>query len=219
MSINKSIADIKTDALRYEDGTTLVGQENTPGLSAYDMQMSVENLGRNVLIPKVNEMVAELNNTYSKAETDAAISEKVIELGAGDMAKGQYDPSGAVLAAGGIPAYTAAVSIEKAAAYRKPLEYVTVTLPASGWSKSAPYTQTVSVSGMTADWVPGVPALNPNGKYSDGNISIDDVICRLEYMSHITMITSSAGALTFTCADTKPGGTIYLRVPGMVERS
>lgn len=110
MSTTKQISGIKAEELRYEDGTTLVGQDNTPGLSAHEMQMSVENLGRNVLIPKVNEIINELNETYSKDETDKAINNKVTELGAGDMAKSQYDPAGDVLSAGGIAAYTAAAS-------------------------------------------------------------------------------------------------------------
>ena len=37
-------------------------------------------------------MTARRRGAYSKAETDAAISAKVVELGAGDMAKSIYDP-------------------------------------------------------------------------------------------------------------------------------
>ena len=37
-------------------------------------------------------MTAAQAGAYSKAETDAAISAKVVELGAGDMAKSIYDP-------------------------------------------------------------------------------------------------------------------------------
>ena len=214
MAVQEQINEIVVEELRYEDGTTVVGQESTPGLTAREMQLSVESLGRNVIIPALNRVIRILNGSYTKDETDAAIQEKMVEIGAGDMAKGQYDPSGAVLAAGGMPGYTAAVSSEKAAAYRKPLEAVTVVLPASGWSESAPYTQTVSVAGMTADWVPGVPVLSLSS-----SVKVTTLLAATEALGCIKMITSAAGKLTFTAPEDKPGAALTLRVPGMVERS
>ena len=94
------------------------------------------------------------------------------------------------------------------------LKYVLVSLPASGWSGSAPYTQTVSVSGMTADWVPGVPSL---AFY--GNVDVTELITKTEALGCIKMITSAAGTLTFTAPEDKPSASLTLRVPGMVERS
>lgn len=94
------------------------------------------------------------------------------------------------------------------------LKYVLVSLPASGWSGSAPYTQTVSVSGMTADWVPGVPSL---ALY--GNVDVTELITKTEALGCIKMITSADGTLTFTAPEDKPSASITLRVPGMVERS
>ena len=123
------------------------------------------------------------------------------EEAAGNMAKAQYDPSGAVLAAGGI------------AGYRKPLEAVRVTLPASGWSGSAPYTQTVSVSGMTADWVPGIPTA-----VLGSSVDVSALLTATEALGCIKMITSAAGTLTFTAPVNKPGASLTLRVPGQIER-
>lgn len=94
------------------------------------------------------------------------------------------------------------------------LKYVLVSLPASGWSGSAPYTQTVSVSGMTADWVPGVPSL---AFY--GTVDVTELITKTEALGCIKMITSAAGTLTFTAPEDKPSASLTLRVPGMVERS
>lgn len=94
------------------------------------------------------------------------------------------------------------------------LKYVLVSLPASGWSGSAPYTQTVSVPGMTADWVPGVPSL---ALY--GTVDVTELITKTEALGCIKMITSAAGTLTFTAPEDKPGASLTLRVPGMVERS
>ena len=93
------------------------------------------------------------------------------------------------------------------------LKYVLVSLPASGWSGSAPYTQTVSVSGMTADWVPGVPSL---AFY--GNVDVTELITKTEALGCIKMITSAAGTLTFTAPEDKPSASLALRVPGQIER-
>ena len=94
------------------------------------------------------------------------------------------------------------------------LKYVLVSLPASGWSGSAPYTQTVSVSGVTADWVPGVPSL---ALY--GTVDVTELITKTEALGCIKMITSAAGTLTFTAPEDKPDRSINIRVPGMVGRS
>lgn len=95
----------------------------------------------------------------------------------------------------------------------KNLKYVTVSLPASGWSGSAPYTQTVSVSGMTADWVPGIPTA-----VLGSSVEVSTLLAATEALGCIKMITSAAGTLTFTAPEDKPGVSLTLRVPGMVER-
>ena len=94
------------------------------------------------------------------------------------------------------------------------LKCVLVSLPASGWSGSAPYTQTVSVSGMTADWVPGIPTA-----VLGSSVDVTALLAATEALGCIKMITSAAGTLTFTAPEDKPGESLTLRVPGMVERS
>lgn len=91
---------------------------------------------------------------------------------------------------------------------------VTVALSASGWSDTAPYTQTVAVEGMTEDWVPGVPVLALGGE-----VEVEALLAATEALGCIKMITSAAGKLTFTAPEDKPGAALTLRVPGMVERS
>lgn len=90
---------------------------------------------------------------------------------------------------------------------------VTVSLPASGWSSSAPYTQTVSVSGMTEDWVPGIPTV-----VLGSSVEVTDLLAATEALGCIKMIVSAAGTLTFTAPEEKPDVSLTLRVPGMVER-
>lgn len=94
------------------------------------------------------------------------------------------------------------------------LKYVFVSLPDSGWSGSAPYTQTVSVSGMTADWVPGVPTA-----VLGSSVAVSTLLAATEALGCVKMITSAADTLTFTAPEDKPGVSLTLRVPGMVERS
>ena len=93
------------------------------------------------------------------------------------------------------------------------LKSVTVSLPASGWSGSAPYTQTVSVSGMTTDWVPGIPTA-----VLGSSVEVTDLLAATEALGCIKMITSASGALTFTAPEDKPGVSLTLRVLGQIER-
>ncbi len=93
------------------------------------------------------------------------------------------------------------------------LKYVAVDLPATGWSGSAPYTQTVSVSGMTADWVPGIPTA-----VLGSSVEVSALLAATEALGCIKMITSAAGKLTFTAPEDKPGVSLTLRVPGQIGR-
>ena len=123
-----------------------------------------------------------------------------------------YDPDGAVLAAGGIPEYIAA-QLQPVQTRLSNLAYVLVSLPASGWSGSAPYTQTVSVSGLTADWVPGIPTV-----VLGSSVDVSTLLAATEALGCIKMITSADGTLTFTAPEDKPGVSLTLRVPGQIER-
>ena len=97
------------------------------------------------------------------------------------------------------------------------LKSVTVSLPASGWSGSAPYTQTVSVSGMTADWVPGGALCKPvvNG---DGSLNVAESMAVLEQMSYVKFLETGNGTVKAYCPYVKPTRNIQLRLPGTVEK-
>lgn len=94
MAIQEQISKLEADSASYADKTTVVGQPDVPGLSTMEMQESVEYMPRNLLLPKLNEVVGAVNQCYTKAEADKAIAGKVTEIGAGDMAKAVYDPNG-----------------------------------------------------------------------------------------------------------------------------
>ena len=97
------------------------------------------------------------------------------------------------------------------------LKYVLVSLPASGWSGSAPYTQTMSIPGMTEDWIPGVPSYIPITN-SDGSVNVSATANALENVAYIKILVSGNGTLTAICPEDKPTCGIWLRVPGQIER-
>ena len=145
-------------------------------------------------ITKANNRIAEVKTTADAAAAQA-------EKNKTDLAETNHTLANVQTSLGGL-----AADVDN-------LKYVLVSLPASGWSGSAPYTQTVSVSGMTEDWVPGVPSL---AFY--GNVDVTELITKTEALGCIKMITSADGTLTFTAPEDKPGVSLTLRVPGQIER-
>lgn len=101
-----------------------LGRPDTPGVTAEEMQRILDELPREVIIPKFNTLIDALEDTaaaaslgaaegeaattvqaalddryrkgetYSRAEADAAIDAKVVAIGTGDMAMAVYDPMG-----------------------------------------------------------------------------------------------------------------------------
>lgn len=211
MAIQEQISKLEAGSASYAEKTTVVGQPDVPGLSTREMQESVEYMPRNLLLPKLNEVVGAVNQCYTKAEADKAIAGKVTEIGAGDMAQAVYDPNGE-----GLNFTDLRMAMRNVAVLQTDvgnLKSVTVSLPASGWSGSAPYTQTVSVSGITADWVPGIPTA-----VLGSSVDAATLLAATEALGGIKMITSAAGTLTFTAPEDKPGVSLTLRVPGQIER-
>lgn len=74
---------------------------------------------------------------------------------------------------------------------------VSVTLTAAGWSDTAPYTQTVSVSGMTAERNFLPPFVEPTGTQSTDEANQEALAC-------ISGGETSDGSVTFWCYDEKP---------------
>lgn len=211
MAIQEQISKLEAGSASYAEKTTVVGQPDVPGLSTREMQESVEYMPRNLLLPKLNEVVGAVNQCYTKAETDKAIGDKMTEIGAGDMVKAVYDPNGE-----GLNFTDLRTTMQQAAELQTDvgnLKCAAVSLPVDGWNDTAPYTQTVSVSGMTADWVPGIPTA-----VLGSSVEVTALLEATEALGCIKMITSAAGALTFTAPEDKPGVSLTLRVPGQIER-
>ena len=215
MAIEKQIESIDLSAASYSSKTTVVGQEDIPALGVREMQESVEYMPRNLLLPKLNEVVGAVNQCYTKAEADKAIAGKVTEIGAGDMAQAVYDPNGEGLNFTDLRTAMRQVAVLQTDVGN--LKCVTVNLPASGWSGSAPYTQTMNIPGMTADWIPGVPTYIPITN-SDGSVNVSETANALESVACIKILVSGNGTLTAICPEDKPTYSLWLRVPGMVER-
>lgn len=221
-------------------GKGVVGQPNNPGLSTVEMQKSVEQIPREVIVPAFNRLASQLEarsaaaglgaavppdlpeettatvqgvleavlgkgdghaaradnphavtaaqtGAYTKEETDAAIDAKVVEIGAGDMEKAVYDPTGKkkdIFAAietaqdetleavetAKEEALTAASSAKEDALAAATYTY-TALLQLDAWSGSAEvgYTQTVAVesidggTAVTSDLRLYAPLREPTG--------------------------------------------------------
>lgn len=82
------------------NGKGNIGKADTPGVTISEMQRIMDEIPREVLVPKINAIIDDVNlksvraETYTKTETDTAINNKMIAIGAGDMAKSVYDPDG-----------------------------------------------------------------------------------------------------------------------------
>lgn len=216
MAIQEQISKLEAGSASYAEKTTVVGQPDVPGLSTREMQESVEYMPRNLLLPKLNEVVGAVNQCYTKAEADKAIAGKVTEIGAGDMAQAVYDPNGE-----GLNFTDLRKTMRKAAEMQTDvanLKFVILKLEADRWSSSEPYTQTVSIPGMTEDWIPGVPSFIPYFN-SDGSVHVTNTVIGMEYAAYIKILVSGNGTLTAICPEDKPPWGFWLRVPGMVERS
>lgn len=78
-----------------------------------------------------------------------------------------------------------------------------IEIPVSGWSASAPYTQTVTVNGMLATYNPDADI-----KFTD-NTTIET---EESYYSCVKRITTGANSITLVCPDEKPAGTFHIRL-------
>lgn len=79
-----------------------------------------------------------------------------------------------------------------------------VSVPASGWSASAPYTQQVSVTGMLSTMEPFYDVVHSE---TPATADAEDAAYAL-----ITDLDSADGSVTFTCRNTKPTTDLTIRL-------
>lgn len=90
------------------------------------------------------------------------------------------------------------------------LDHVTeVTLTAAGWSSSAPYTQTVSVAGITENDRPTVSLYLPDG------ITAANVDLKEKAYACVNRAVSIAGKITVYCYKKKPTSDFQIQVKGV----
>ena len=78
-----------------------------------------------------------------------------------------------------------------------------IEIPVSGWSASAPYTQTVTVNGMLATYNPDADI-----KFTD-NTTIET---EESYYSCVKRITTGSNSITLVCPSEKPAGTFHIKL-------
>lgn len=80
----------------------------------------------------------------------------------------------------------------------------TITLTSAGWSSSAPYTQKVSVEGITEEDLP-IPILDTSSATSESNEKV-----MKKQFGWLTYYDTAEGAITFTAKYNKP--TVDLKI-------
>lgn len=78
-----------------------------------------------------------------------------------------------------------------------------IEIPAGGWSSSAPYTQIVTVTGMTATFNPDVDIKFTN------NTTIET---EKAYYNCVDQITTGTNSITLVCSSEKPAGTFHIKM-------
>lgn len=133
----------------------------------------------------------------------------------GDMTKAIYDANGdgivddAEKLGGQLPSYYAKAedvsNLSETVAGKATTENFTATIPTTGWSSSAPYTNTITVSGMLA---------------SDSNFPVSPTYSttattrklQAEAWGKVTMIAAGANSITVTCDEEIPTTAIPIQI-------
>jgi hypothetical protein len=84
-----------------------------------------------------------------------------------------------------------------------------MTLTAAGWSSSAPYTQTVNVSGMVETDRPTVSLYLPDG------ITATDVDLQSKAYDCVNRAVSGDGSITVYCYKKKPAVDFQIQMKGV----
>lgn len=86
---------------------------------------------------------------------------------------------------------------------------VRLPLPASGWGEEAPYTQSVAVSGVTAEDIPVI------GLSIGDGASAADVKAQSKAWSCVDRAVTGDGTVTFFCYGKKPAADFNVMIKGV----
>lgn len=85
----------------------------------------------------------------------------------------------------------------------------TASVPSSGWSSSAPYTQTIEVEGITADDEPTISL------YLAGSSSSENVKSMNKAYGMLDRAVTGDGTITLYCYNKKPATTYTIAIKGV----
>ena len=81
-----------------------------------------------------------------------------------------------------------------------------IEIPVSGWSASAPYTQTVTVNGMLATYTPLADVI------FDDNADDATIEAEESYYNCVKRIIAGDNSITLVCTSEKPAGTFHIHL-------
>lgn len=182
MSLSRIKREIEPDIKNHEDN-----KKNPHGVSK--TQVGLGNV----------DNTSDMDKPVSTAQATAIAEAKSEVMTAADNA--QTTANSAQAAA--VAAQTRAESAESnAKGYADSLHKIfTVAVPASGWSASAPYTQTIAVEGILATDTPHW-----------GVVYSDAALAEKEAFSVVDELDTAAGSVTFTCFEEKPGVDLTIQM-------
>lgn len=152
--------------------------------------------------PAALEKKADKETVYTKEETQAAISERVKQIGSADMTKNEYDKDGdgkvdisndSEKLGGQPPRFYC----------QRPFE-LTVTLPATDWQGQGPYTLTATVPGLEEDDETIADISLPE--------NVDEASLAIERWACISKICTGKEQVMATCLEDRPQADITLRL-------
>lgn len=189
----------KTDLSNYYNKTEinnlLSAKVNSSDLSTVATSGSYNDLSNKPTIPtKTSDLTNDSNfvsssdlsnNYYNKTQTDNLLDTKVDKVTGKGLSTEDYTTAEKTKLAG----------IESEA-NKTVVDLYNATLLSSGWSSSAPYTQTLSIQGILSTDIPVVDVVLSS--------TTSTAVSQLEAWGYVSKIETAANSITATCLKEKP---------------
>lgn len=160
--------------------------------------------GTPVLLAVTTAITADIQPAYNDDTPSAFIYNILLTIQSASEINITVDPAGAVSIADFNAFRTEITQIVNSA-----LTVREVELPSTAWSSSAPYTQTVAVSGITADSMPEVYLIYPS------TITSSNAEAYVEAYSYVNKVETSDGSITVTAFYSKPSVDLTIALKGV----